>query len=77
MPYCRAHADLVTGGELNCHLDEGHETLLEFHYDKIEDKEWREGRVPAPVPYTPTGPIPKIKVEKTWKLAGQADKVTL
>jgi hypothetical protein len=63
MATCRANKPLKLGGELNCDLDE-HDAILNFHYDKAEDVEWRADHQPAPVPYTPTGPIPKLVESK-------------
>lgn len=61
MAYCRAHRKLPLGGELNCDLDEGHEPILRAHFDKLSGTMWYVNNDPTAVPYTPTGPIPKIK----------------
>jgi len=63
MATCSAHKTLKTGGELNCDLAP-HAAVLKFHYDSLEDLEWRDNHVPVAVPYTPTGPIPKVAAEK-------------
>lgn len=61
MGRCRARKTLKMGGELVCDLAD-HSALLTFHYDQLEDLEWRADHVPVSVPYTPTGPMPKLKV---------------
>lgn len=60
MARCRAHVALSFGGELNCDLEE-HDLLLNFHYDKSEDIEWKTNHIPAAVPYTRTGPLKVLK----------------
>lgn len=61
---CSAHKTLKTGGELSCDLDAGHEVILSFHYDKLEDVEWRANHQPQAVAYAPTGPMKKLQVER-------------
>lgn len=60
---CRAHyEDQETDFELNCDLDEDHEMILGFHHDKLKNMDWRiPDLAPKAVPYTPTGPMPKLK----------------
>lgn len=61
---CWAHWEDKTnpGFELNCDLDEDHLLLLPFHADKLKGIDWREPDLqPKAVPYTPTGPLPKLK----------------
>lgn len=68
MAYCRARKKLSFGGELNCDLDENHEPILNFHYDKVENTEWRDGRVPAAVPASPVKPPKRMVARKAIKV---------
>jgi hypothetical protein len=62
MATCGAHWSYAGDDfELNCDLDSGHRVIFKNHYDALKKLEWNENEEPASVPYTPTGPIPKIK----------------
>jgi hypothetical protein len=45
---------------LVCDLDE-HDGILPFHYDKLNEIEWRHPLVPAGVPATRTTPPKKLE----------------
>lgn len=46
--------------ELACDLDD-HDGILDFHFDKFHDIEWRKPLVPVGVPATRTSPPRKLK----------------
>lgn len=51
--------------ELACDLDDGHEAVLSFHFDKTmgeDGLEWRFPLKPVPVPSTRTTPSRKARV---------------
>jgi len=56
---CKEVLTSVVTGEvvLVCDLDECHGSVLDFHYDDLEDAEWRQREVPALVPVTDILPV--------------------
>ena len=67
----------VTGRELLvCDRDDCHDPLLlDFHYDKLQETEWRQREVPALVPSNVVVPLNDVSVSAPLPVLGTVESL--